>query len=700
MNGNRYQELFAALGRLDRMLERATRAADAAHGGQPTTDPYRGLYVSPDDVSRLLKREPGAPLLAGQEAGERQPEFPRLHRLAERFELDAFDQDTVLLALAPEVDLRYERLYAYLHDDISRRRPTVDLATQLLCADREAKLAARSHFAPGSPLLRRRVLALVPDTAYANPPLIAHFLKLEDSIVRFLLGETSVDSRTVAWLERSNPGEETQRTLPGVPIDRIESLSREGRRNRTPVRYYFGGMRQGVKSRTAEALAFRLDAPLLRVAAGRIPSTSPEFEDSLDLLFRDAWLDDAVVYVESLEDLESGPAWRVDAFRTKAEQFPGILILTGEASNHPAEWRASVVQFGAPDYSARLAHWRDELGAAHLSPPPEQDLSDLAAVHRLNTDQIHAAVSAVAGQAALEGAEPGAGELFAAARAQSRRELGPLAQRVRPVYSWKDLVLPPDRAAQLREIANQARYRHVVFGQWGFDARLSLGKGLSALFAGPPGTGKTMAAEVIASDLRLDLYKIDLSQVVSKYIGETEKNLAKVFREASAGNSILFFDECDALFGKRSEVKDAHDRYANIEIAYLLQKIDEYDGLCILATNLRQNLDAAFTRRLTFIVDFPFPDEASRKRIWETIWPAETPRSRELDLGAIAQQFKLSGGSVKNVALAAAFLAAADPAREVRTRHIVHAARREFEKSGRSMTRTEIGKLAEPEVVS
>jgi hypothetical protein len=697
MNGNTYQELFTALGRLDRILERATRAADAAHGGQPTNDPYRGLYVSSEDVSRMLAREPGAPLLAGQEPGERQPELPQLQRLAERFGLTAFDQDVVLLALAPEVDLRYERLYAYLHDDISRRRPTVDLAMQLLCAEREAKIAARARFAPGAPLLNRRVLALVPDPAYVNPPLIAHFLKLEDAVVRFLLGERSVDTRMAGWLERHAPGEETQRGLPGVPVDRIEALSREARRNHRPARYYFGGLRQGLKFRTAESLAFRLDVPLIRVSAARLPAASPEFEESLDLVFRDAWMEDAVVYVESLEELESGPAWRAELFRAKAEPFPGILIVAGDAVSQPAEWRATAIRFGNLDYAARLAHWRDDLRDAHVAPPPEKDLADLAALHRLNADQIRAAASAIAGQAALDGTEPGAEDLYAAARAQSRRELGSLAQRVQPVYIWSDLVLPADRAAQLREISNQARYRHVVFGQWGFDARLSLGKGLSALFAGPPGTGKTMAAEVIANDLHLDLYKIDLSQVVSKYIGETEKNLAKVFREASAGNSILFFDECDALFGKRSEVKDAHDRYANIEIAYLLQKIDEYDGLCILATNLRQNLDAAFTRRLTFIVDFPFPDEASRKRIWETIWPAETPRSRELDLGAIAQQFKLSGGSVKNVAVAAAFLAAADPAREVRTRHIVHAVRREFEKSGRSMTRSELGKAVEAE---
>ena len=284
MNGNKYQELFTALGRLDRILERATRAADAAHGGQPTNDPYRGPTFPSDDVSRMLAREPGAPLLAGQEAGERQPEFPQLQRLAERFGSERRSTRTwCCWPSAPEVDLRYERLYAYLHDDISRRRPTVDLAMQLLCAERDAKLAARARFAPGAPLLDRRVVALVPDAAYANPPLIAHFLKLEDAVVRFLLGEHSVDARMAAWLERHRPGEETQRALPGVPIDRIEALSREARRNRRPARYYFGGLRQGLKLRTAEALAFRLDMPLIRVSAARMPATSPEFEESLDL---------------------------------------------------------------------------------------------------------------------------------------------------------------------------------------------------------------------------------------------------------------------------------------------------------------------------------------------------------------------------------------------------------------------------------
>ena len=222
-----------------------------------------------------------------------------------------------------------------------------------------------------------------------------------------------------------------------------------------------------------------------------------------------------------------------------------------------------------------------------------------------------------------------------------------------------------------------------MFGVWGFDRKLSGGKGLSALFAGPPGTGKSMAAEVIAGELRLDLYKIDLAHIVSKYIGETEKNLDRVFRAAENATVVLFFDEADALFGKRSEVKDSHDRYANIEIAYLLQKMEEYEGLAILATNLRQNLDEAFVRRLQFVVEFPFPDEAYRRRIWQVSFPSETPIDADVDLALLAREVKLAGGNIRNIALAGAFRAAAAGA-PVGMDHLLHAARREYQKLGRN----------------
>jgi len=259
-----------------------------------------------------------------------------------------------------------------------------------------------------------------------------------------------------------------------------------------------------------------------------------------------------------------------------------------------------------------------------------------------------------------------------------------------PKYTWSDLVLPPDHLRQLRELCNQAKHRHIVYGEWGFDRRLVLGNGLNVMFNGPPGTGKTMAADVIANDLQVDTYKIDLSQIVSKYIGETEKNLDHIFREAESSNAIVFFDEADALFGKRSEVKDAHDRYANIETGYLLQKMEEHAGIVILASNLRHNIDEAFLRRMQFVVEFPFPDEEHRARLWSGLFPAEVPRENDVDFAFLARHFRVPGGNIKNIAVCAAFLAAAE-GKGVGMRQLIYATRREYQKLGWPCTATDFG---------
>ncbi|MCP5107165.1 MAG: ATP-binding protein, partial [bacterium] len=257
--------------------------------------------------------------------------------------------------------------------------------------------------------------------------------------------------------------------------------------------------------------------------------------------------------------------------------------------------------------------------------------------------------------------------------------------------TWSDLVLPPDKMRQLNEMCNYVTYRQVVYNQWGFGRKISLGKGLNILFSGPSGTGKTMASGILANELKLDFYKIDLSCVVSKYIGETEKNLAGIFKEAQSANAVRFFDEADALFGKRSEVKDSHDRYANIEINYLLQKMEEHEGIVILATNFRKNIDDAFTRRMHFLLEFPFPDEEYRLAIWERIFPGETPKGKDIDYEFLARRFKISGGSIKNIALNAAFLAA-DNSRKINMDHIVRATRREFQKMGKLCSQSDFGK--------
>jgi SpoVK/Ycf46/Vps4 family AAA+-type ATPase len=281
-------------------------------------------------------------------------------------------------------------------------------------------------------------------------------------------------------------------------------------------------------------------------------------------------------------------------------------------------------------------------------------------------------------------------DLFLACRMQSKQKLSSLASKVTSRYQWSDIVLPTDSLQQLHEICNAGKNRSHVYEKWGFGNKLSLGKGLNILFVGPPGTGKTMAAEIVAKDLEIDLYKIDLSQVVSKYIGDTEKNLNRIFQAAEADNTILFFDEADALFGKRTEVKDAHDRFANIETGYLLQKMEDHDGIVILSSNLRNNIDQAFLRRMYAIVEFPFPDEEHRKNIWNGLFPKEVPWDEPLDDIFLAKQFKLSGGHIKNIGVRAAFLAASE-GNGITMRHIIVATKREYQKLLKPCTEADFG---------
>ena len=263
---------------------------------------------------------------------------------------------------------------------------------------------------------------------------------------------------------------------------------------------------------------------------------------------------------------------------------------------------------------------------------------------------------------------------------QAVHKLGALASPVPPAFDWDDVVMPEGPKRLLRQACTHVLYQHQVYYRWGFDAKVRYGRGLSILFAGAPGTGKTMCAQVIANQLHMELYKINLSQIVSKYIGETEKNLRAVFTEARNANSILFFDECDALFGKRSEVKDAHDRNANVEVSYLLQQIEEYDGVCILATNLIGNIDAAFMRRITYVIRFPFPDPDTREQIYRRMIPAAAEISDDIDWRFLAEKFELSGGHIKNIVLAAAFMAAGE-GRAVSMRHMLQAAVNEMKKN-------------------
>jgi len=393
----------------------------------------------------------------------------------------------------------------------------------------------------------------------------------------------------------------------------------------------------------------------------------------------------------------------------KLALYPGSVVLSGAHPWFPgaADFVPLTVTFAMPEFETRRFSWETELSAVSVR-PDEKELDALAGRFRLTDGQIRAAVAgavntsrwrAAASSQTESAVVPTLDELCAMARAASGHHLAKVARKLEPRHSWAEVVLPPDQLAQLREICFQAEYRHIVYDAWGFDRKLSMGKGLNVLFFGPPGTGKTLMAEVIAGELRLDLYRIDLSQIVSKYIGETEKNLDQIFTAAEDSNAILFFDEADALFGKRSEVKDSHDRYANIEISYLLQKMEEYEGVSILATNLRQNLDEAFVRRLQAIVEFPFPDEEYRRRIWQLAFPHEAPLGKDVEFDRLAREVRLAGGNIKNMALTAAFLAAAEGG-TIRMPHLVQAARREHQKLGRAWNDAAFRAVAKPAAVA
>ena len=309
---------------------------------------------------------------------------------------------------------------------------------------------------------------------------------------------------------------------------------------------------------------------------------------------------------------------------------------------------------------------------------------------RLTAEQVHRAARAARMEAHAREVPLDEDELKAGARAQNAAGLERLARRIQPAVGFSDLVLPPDTMAQLKELLTRARYREQVLDIWKMAGPSARRRGLTALFAGPSGTGKTMAAEVLASELGLDLYTVDLATVVDKYVGETEKNLDRIFAEAERVNGVILFDEADALFGKRSEVSDAHDRYANVEVAYLLQRMELFEGIAILATNLRANLDEAFTRRLDALVDFPEPEEEYRRRLWERSLGTTMPRDPNLDLDFLARAFKLSGGAIRNIAVAAAY-AAAEEQRAMSMADLIRATQREYLKMGLLTVESEFG---------
>jgi hypothetical protein len=609
------------------------------------------------------------------DAAASMPAPPALDIVCETFGLSSFERDVLVLCASVELHAAMGPLCATAQADARATQPTFSLA---LAALPDAHWSA---ITPGAPLRYWRLIEPAPSDS-----ITISALRIDERVLHYLAGQHFLDERlhgVVTPLVPTGQLPPSHTTL----VERIlRAWSISGDRSTWPAIQLCSADFAAARAVAAEACQ-RAGLRLHALPADTMPLGGAEQETLRRTWEREAVLGGSGLLLDA-ELLDAADGARLAALSRFLERLSGaVLVATAEPLR--ALNRASLrLDVARPTAAEQRQMWLDVFGPR--AGEVEGQLDALVAQFKLTTRTLRAAGAQVAGELVqpTTSPEPLSAMLWDACRAHARTQLADLAQRVEPVATWDDLVLPEAQREVLRDIAQQVRERSTVYERWGFGTRGARGLGITALFAGPSGTGKTMAAEVLANDLRLDLYCIDLSQVVSKYIGETEKNLRRVFDAAEDGGAILLFDEADALFGKRSEVKDSHDRYANIEISYLLQRMEAYRGLAILTSNLKSALDSAFMRRLRFVVQFPFPDGHQRTEIWSRVFPSATP-AVALDHSRLAR-LNVPGGNIRTIALNAAFLAAGAD-QPVDMTHLLRAARAEYIKLERALTEAEIG---------
>jgi hypothetical protein len=596
--------------------------------------------------------------------------------LCATFGLSPFERYVLLLCAGVELDAAIGPLCAAAQGEPQRPFPTFGLALAMLAE------AHWSALAPAGPLRHWQLIEVG-----SGAGLVTSALRIDERVLHYLTGLDYPDERLdglVKPVSAAGGLAASHRALAERLAVHWTPPPTSGGRS-WPLIQLCGDDRGG-KRAIARAACDALGIRLYSLAAEVIPTVPAEQESLRRLWEREAALTGCALLVDA-EGLDAD-ASRQGAVTRFLEDLGGAAVATGREPLTGLERPTVRIDVDRLTAAEQRGLWRRLLGSR--ADDLNGHLDAVTAQFRLSTHGIRAAAAQVppaTSPAALDPEDVGAA-LWDACRTQARSRLDDLARRIQPAARWADLVLPDAQRQVLSDIVAHVRQRTTVYESWGFAARSDRGLGISALFAGPSGTGKTMAAEVLANELRLDLYHIDLSAVVSKYIGETEKNLRRVFDAAEEGGAILLFDEADALFGRRSEVKDSHDRFANIEVSYLLQRMEAYRGLAILTTNMKGALDPAFLRRLRFVVQFPFPDSAQRAEIWRRVFPAQTP-TEGLDPSRLAR-LNVAGGNIRNVALHAAFLAA-EAGEPVRMAHLLRAARAEYAKLEKAVTEAEVG---------
>lgn len=605
-------------------------------------------------------------------------ELPLL-QLFERFELDAFAQSCVVLAYAPVADRKYEKIFAYLQDDMTRKQPGTDLAIQLFLPEGGCVEEYQARFFQPGGFLR----------LFDPEQLGQGKLMLREVAVQFLTSGSIPDHPGLTVFDGGKRRPRAPLVVQGKMARQLDGIMSAPDACRLMLS---GGPGSGKRLQVEHLMArHRARCVFADLSGENWQEAAQEAALAADLL--DAYL--CLYHLERQDEsgelVAPGPGMmnaleRLELRREK-RFFLSQLPIKGGGEELSVE-----IALPPLTEQERLELFRDGLKDVAVG---DRTVEELASKFRFSPSQIHRACSQAVGLSRLtEEGEDLNRLIHQCCYRQVMHKLGDLASKVPAAYSWEDVVLPQAQKKLMKQACAHIQYQHQVYWRWGFEKKVSYGRGLSILFAGAPGTGKTMCAQVIANQLDMELYKINLSQIVSKYIGETEKNLRAVFTEAKDASCILFFDECDALFGKRSEVKDSHDRNANVEVAYLLQQIEEYDGVCILATNLIGNIDDAFMRRITYVVHFPFPEAAMREAIYRRMIPAKAPVSEEIDWRFLAEKFQLSGGHIKNIVLEAAFLAAGENC-PIAMKHLLRAAVNQLKKNGIVVVREQLQEYAD-----
>jgi hypothetical protein len=629
----------------------------------------RQYYADPNDIPSQLgllsvASERVTEARAAMDAAASAEMIPALLILAQRFGLSPFEQEILLLCAGIELDPTLAEQCARAQGDLRRPYPTFALALKLFDDP------AWDSLSPERPLRYWRMLEI---NQPANEPLTTSGLRLDERILNFIKGLNYLDDRLTPLLTPMQPSGDSL-ALPASQEQAARAIIQHLKLAYGPQRpllIQLIGPDSESKQLVAMRAAAELNLNIFRLPAGRLPPHAPELESLARLWERESQLTPLVLYLDANE-LDPGATEQAGVLGRFLARSHGLFWLDTPQVRTDLGRNMLVVNVARPTAVEQRQAWATSLGKEVFDPSPTK----LSGQFNLNLSTIQQVAQTALSQAAGSHQELDS-EVWDICLARTSPQLGGLAQHLESKATWDDIVLPEREFHLLRQIAGQVGQRGRVYDEWGFREKMNRGFGINALFAGESGTGKTMAAEVIANDLGLHLYRIDLSSVVSKYIGETEKNLRRLFDAADDGGAILFFDEADALFGKRSEVKDSHDRYANIEINYLLQRMEAYRGLAVLATNMKSALDQAFLRRLRFILNFPFPGLPERRAIWAGVFPSATPTSG-LNYDWLAR-LNLTGGSIHNVAINAAFTAA-QIGEAVTMEIVLDAARAEFRK--------------------